>query len=275
MTELQLIRVMIVDDHPIVRDGLKNMLLAFDDLKLVGEAADGSQALAHCGQAQPDVILMDMAMPGMDGIATTRALLAHYPQMKVIMLTSFVEDKLVQNALEAGAAGYLLKNAPINTLADAIRSVYTGQSVLSPEATSALIRTKTGPREPGQDLTRTRTRGPGADRSRPEQRRDRRTLGDQYRHGPAPCQRLPPEAGRRQSRAGRGAGNQVPSGPLISHNVNTPRTSSYRGRRRFAKSPYLAERPAKDRLIGPSRNEQCSRCARAECARYSCQAFIA
>ena len=153
MTELRLIRVMIVDDHPVVRDGLKNMLLAFDDLKLVGEAADGSQALAHCGQAQPDVILMDMAMPGMDGIAATRAILAHYPRMKIIMLTSFVEDRLVQNALEAGAVGYLLKNAPINTLADAIRSVYAGQSVLSPEATTALIHTKTGPRELGKDLT--------------------------------------------------------------------------------------------------------------------------
>ena len=153
MTELRLIRVMIVDDHPIVRDGLKNMLLAFDDLKLVGEAGDGNQALAHCGQVQPDVILMDMVMPGMDGIAATRAVLAHCPQMKVIMLTSFVEDKLVQNALEAGASGYLLKNAPINTLADAIRSVYAGQSVLSPEATSALIHTKTGPHQPGKDLT--------------------------------------------------------------------------------------------------------------------------
>ena len=153
MTEPRPIRVMIVDDHPIVRDGLKTMLLAFDDLKLVGEAADGSQAVAHCGQAQPDVILMDMVMPGMDGIATTRAVLAHYPQMKIIMLTSFVEDKLVQNALEAGASGYLLKNAPINTLADAIRSVYAGQSVLSPEATTALIRTKTGPHQPGKDLS--------------------------------------------------------------------------------------------------------------------------
>ena len=153
MTEPRPIRVMIVDDHPVVRDGLKNMLLAFDDLKLVGEAGDGNQALAHIGQAQPDVILMDMVMPGMDGIATTRAVLAHFPQMKIIMLTSFVEDKLVQDALEAGASGYLLKNVPINTLADAIRSVYAGHSVLSPEATTVLIRTKTDPRPPGQDLS--------------------------------------------------------------------------------------------------------------------------
>ena len=153
MTEPRPIRVMIVDDHPVVRDGLKNMLLAFDDLELVGEAGDGRQAVAHCGQAQPDVILMDMAMPGMDGIAATRAILKERPRMKIIMLTSFVEDSVVQTALEAGASGYLLKNVPINTLADAIRSVYAGQPMLSPEATAALIRTKTGSSKPGNDLS--------------------------------------------------------------------------------------------------------------------------
>ena len=153
MTDPRPIRVMIVDDHPVVRDGLKNMLLAFDDLKLVGEAGDGSQAVAHCGQAQPDVILMDMVMPGMDGIAATRAILKERPRMKIIMLTSFVEDSVVQTALEAGASGYLLKNVPINTLADAIRSVYAGQPMLSPEATTALIRTKTGSLKPGNDLS--------------------------------------------------------------------------------------------------------------------------
>ena len=153
MTEPRPIRVMIVDDHPVVRDGLKNMLLAFDDLELVGEAGDGRQAVAHCGQAQPDVILMDMAMPGMDGIAATRAILKERPRMKIIMLTSFVEDSVVQTALEAGANGYLLKNVPINTLADAIRSVYAGQPMLSPEATAALIRTKTGSFKPGNDLS--------------------------------------------------------------------------------------------------------------------------
>ena len=137
MTDPRLIKVMIVDDHPIVRDGLKSMLLAFDDLKLVGEAGDGNEALAQCGQTQPDVILMDMVMPGMDGIAATRAILELYPQMKIIMLTSFVEDSVVQNALEAGAIGYLLKNVAINTLADAIRSADAGQPALSPEATAS------------------------------------------------------------------------------------------------------------------------------------------
>jgi len=153
MSDSQRIKVMIVDDHPIVRDGLKNMLLAFDDLELVGEAGDGGEVLARCRQNPPDVILMDVFMPNMDGIAATRLILGQYPQMKVIMLTSSVEDSLVLDALQAGAAGFLLKNAAINTLAAAIRSVHAGQAALSPEATTALIHTRTGPRKPGSDLS--------------------------------------------------------------------------------------------------------------------------
>ena len=130
------------------------------------------------------------------------------------MLTSFVEDKVVQNALEAGAVGYLLKNAPINTLADAIRSVYAGQSVLSPEATTALIHTKTGPRQPGKDLSAREREVLALIVAGIEQRGNRRTPGDQHRHGPASCQRLPPEAGRCQSCASCGAGNQTPPGSL-------------------------------------------------------------
>jgi two-component system, NarL family, response regulator LiaR len=154
MTDPKGIKVMIVDDHPVVRDGLKNMLDAFDDLELVGEAEDGSQALATCEQYQPEVILMDMFMPGMDGIAATRAILNKYPDIQIIILTSFVEEDLVQNALEAGAVGYLVKNAPIDTLAEAIRSAHAGQPTLSPQATTALIRSRTAPLKPGQDLTK-------------------------------------------------------------------------------------------------------------------------
>ena len=153
MTNARPIRVMIVDDHPIVRDGLKNMLLAFDDLELAGEAGNGNEAVVVCQQQRPDVILMDMVMPRMNGIAATRVLLEQSPQLKIIMLTGFVEDSVVQNALEAGANGYLLKNASINTLADAIRSAYAGQPVLSPEATRALINSKTDPIELGGDLS--------------------------------------------------------------------------------------------------------------------------
>jgi two-component system, NarL family, response regulator LiaR len=154
MMNLKPIKVMIVDDHPIVRDGLKNMLLAFDDLELVGEAENGRVALARCKENTPGVILMDILMPEMDGILATRAILAEYPQVKVIMLTSYPSDDLVQESLAAGAIGYLLKNASIHTLANAIRSANSGQVTLAPEATKALIRISSGPPKLGSDLTR-------------------------------------------------------------------------------------------------------------------------
>jgi NarL family two-component system response regulator LiaR len=153
MNDSQPIKVMIVDDHPVVRDGLKNMLLAFVVLQLAGEAMDGQQAVAVCQQCHPDVILMDVLMPGMDGLAATRAIVEHYPQMKVIMLTSFVEDSTVHSSLAAGAVGFMLKNAPINALAEAIRLAYAGQPALAPEATAALICGKTGPLKPGSNLS--------------------------------------------------------------------------------------------------------------------------
>jgi NarL family two-component system response regulator LiaR len=153
MTDLKPIKVMVVDDHPVVRDGLKNMFLVFDDLELIGEAENGSVALAFCQQNTPDVILMDILMPVMDGILATRAIREQYPQVKIIVLTSYPEDNLVQKSLEAGAIGYLLKNAPIDDLANAVRSAYAGQPTLAPEATMALIRAKTGPLKPGSDLS--------------------------------------------------------------------------------------------------------------------------
>ena len=153
MSETKPIKVMIVDDHPIVRNGLKAMLLAIDDMDLAGEAGSGTETLARCRESLPDVILMDMVMPGMDGLETTRAVLDQYPDVKIIILTSFSKEEMVQNALEAGASGYLLKNAPIDTLAEAIRSAFAGQPALAPEATKALIKVKTGPVKLGRDLT--------------------------------------------------------------------------------------------------------------------------
>jgi two-component system, NarL family, response regulator LiaR len=154
MNDMKPIKVMIVDDHPIVRDGLKNMLLAFDDLELVDEAENGHAALACCGRNVPDVILMDILMPEMDGIHATRAILAQYPQVKIIMLTSYPKDDLVRASIEAGATGYLLKNSSIDTLAKAIRSAYLGQPTLGPEATKALIRININPIKPGNDLSK-------------------------------------------------------------------------------------------------------------------------
>jgi NarL family two-component system response regulator LiaR len=153
MTDLRPIHVLVVDDHPVVRDGLRNMLLAFDDLILIGEAQDGRAALALCHQNTPDVILMDIFMPGMDGILATRLILKQYPQVKIIILTSYSEDDLIQEALQAGAIGYVLKNASIDVLANAVRSAHSGQLTLAPEATRALIDIKTGPLKPGHDLT--------------------------------------------------------------------------------------------------------------------------
>jgi NarL family two-component system response regulator LiaR len=154
MSDPKPIRVLIVDDHPVVRDGLKNMLLVYDDLEFIGEAENGSAALAFCHQNTPDVILMDILMPEMDGIQATRTILEQYPQVNIIILTSYPEDDAVQTALEAGALGYTLKNSPIDDLADAIRSANSGRRTLAPEVTEALIRSKTAPPKLGSDLSR-------------------------------------------------------------------------------------------------------------------------
>jgi NarL family two-component system response regulator LiaR len=153
MSESEPIKVMIVDDHPVVRNGLKAMLLAMDDLELDGEAGSGKEALARCRESLPDVILMDMVMPGMDGLETTRAVLDQYPEVKIIVLTSFPEGELVQKTMAAGASGYLFKNTAIDTLPGAIRAAYAGQSILSREATEALIQASMGPTKLGHDLS--------------------------------------------------------------------------------------------------------------------------
>lgn len=153
MSEQLPIKVLIVDDHPILRHGIKTMLFTFDDIVVVGEAGHGSETLARCDETNPDVILMDVVMPGMSGVETTRAVMKRYPQVKIIMLTSFPNQDLVQETLEAGAVGFLLKDAPIDTLGDAIRSAHAGHSTLAPEATQALIKNKSRPPKLGHDLS--------------------------------------------------------------------------------------------------------------------------
>ncbi|MBN1964712.1 MAG: response regulator transcription factor, partial [Anaerolineae bacterium] len=125
---------MIVDDHAVVRSGLSAFLTVYDDLELVGAAASGAEALRTCEKYKPDVILMDLVMPGMDGAATTRTIRERWPGTQVIALTSFKEDTLVQSALQAGAIGYLLKNITAEELADAIRAAVKGKPTLAPEA---------------------------------------------------------------------------------------------------------------------------------------------
>ena len=155
------IRVMIVDDHAMVRRGLATILKVFDDssegagrpLQLAGEAENGVAAIQLCGEILPDVVLMDMVMPEMDGATATRAICEKYPQVQVIALTSFKEGDLVKNALEAGAIGYLLKDVSADELVRAIRAAYVGRATLSPEAAQALVETANLPPVPGLDLT--------------------------------------------------------------------------------------------------------------------------
>lgn len=147
------IRVMLVDDHALVRRGLAAFLMVFDDLELAGEAESGEAAIQLCAKILPDVILMDMVMPEMDGAAATRAIRQQFPKIQVIALTSFKEGDLVKKALEAGAIGYLLKNVTADELARAIRDAHAGQATLSPEATQAMVETANQPPQPGQDLT--------------------------------------------------------------------------------------------------------------------------
>ena len=147
------IRVLVVDDHMMVRRGLATFLKIFDDLELAGEAASGQEAIQLCARLQPDVVLMDMVMPDMDGASATRLIRKESPSVQVLALTSFKEEILVQSALQAGAIGYLLKDVSADELAQAIRAAHAGRSTLSPEAAQALVHATSQPPAPGIDLT--------------------------------------------------------------------------------------------------------------------------
>lgn len=154
MMKVKPIQVMIVDDHLMVRRGLATFLLASDDMELVGEAGNGPEAIARCQEVKPDVVLMDMVMPGMDGAQVTKAILDHCPKVRVIALTSYQDESMVQNAFAAGAISYLLKNVTEEDLADAIRSAVAGRPTLAPEATQALMHVASHPSKPGDNLTK-------------------------------------------------------------------------------------------------------------------------
>jgi two-component system, NarL family, response regulator LiaR len=153
MSENNAIRVMIVDDHALVRSGLEAFLLVQKDLKLVAQAKNGQQAINLCAEAQPDVIMMDLMMPGMSGIETICQIKQQFPRTQCIALTSYKDEELVQGALKAGAIGYLLKDVSSEDLAMAIRSAYAGRPSLAPEAAQVLIQiSRKGPAV-GADLT--------------------------------------------------------------------------------------------------------------------------
>jgi NarL family two-component system response regulator LiaR len=147
------IRIMIVDDHDMVRKGLAAFLQAKPDLELVAEASDGYEALLKCEDMQPDVILMDLIMPEMDGVEATTKIKQRWPEVNIIALTSFQERDLVHKALNAGALSYLLKNVSIDELAKAVRYAAAGKPTLSPEATKTLIEATRAENKIGDDLT--------------------------------------------------------------------------------------------------------------------------
>ena len=134
------IRVMIVDEHDMVRRGLATVMRLNADLDLVGEACNGQQAVQMVEELQPDVVLMDLMMPVMDGATATRIICERWPKVQVLALTASEEQGLIQKVLQAGAIGYLVKNLSIDELAQAIRSAHAGRSTLSPEAAQVLNR---------------------------------------------------------------------------------------------------------------------------------------
>jgi len=146
-----LIKVLLVDDHRLVRAGLQSLLQACEDIEVVGSAADGREALELVGEVQPDVVLMDLSMPGMGGVEATRLLEAH-PGVQVVVLTSFSDQEQVLDAVDAGAVGYLLKDADPDDLVDGVRAAAAGQSPLDPKVARTLL-TRRGGQAPQDQLS--------------------------------------------------------------------------------------------------------------------------
>jgi NarL family two-component system response regulator LiaR len=153
VSETERIRVMIVDDHLIVRDGLKVFLSVHEDLEVVAEAGDGEEAIELCGQVHPDVVLMDVFMPKMDGPTATALIRESYPHVRLIALTNFLEEDLVQRAIQAGATGYLLKDVNPDKLAQAIRDAHQDQPTIDSGAARLLVQAARQPPQLGHDLT--------------------------------------------------------------------------------------------------------------------------
>ena len=137
-----MIRLLIADDHAVVRTGLQHLAATFDDIELVGAAEDGEEAVRLCADRRPDVVLMDLEMPRLDGIEATRRIVASRPEVAVVVLTSFSDQQQILRALDAGAVGYLLKDAEPEELARAIRAAARGEAPLDPRAGRALLRAR-------------------------------------------------------------------------------------------------------------------------------------
>jgi DNA-binding NarL/FixJ family response regulator len=133
------IRVLLVDDQPLFREGLAALLSRVPEIEIAGESANGREAVDAVAELTPDVVLMDLRMPGMDGVTATRALTTRYPAVRVLALTTFDDDELIFEALRAGAAGYLLKDSPLERLVEAVGVAATGQSFLQPSVATKVI----------------------------------------------------------------------------------------------------------------------------------------
>ncbi|MDF0478660.1 response regulator transcription factor [Vagococcus sp. PNs007] len=150
-----MIKVLLVDDHEMVRLGVSSYLSIQDDIEVIGEAENGKIGYEKALDLRPDIILMDLVMDVMDGIESTQAILSEWPEARIIIVTSFIDDEKVYPAIEAGAAGYLLKTSTASEIADAIRATYRGETVLEPEVTGKMMERLTKKNEPvlHEDLT--------------------------------------------------------------------------------------------------------------------------
>ncbi|QQZ08100.1 response regulator [Heyndrickxia vini] len=147
-----MIKVLLVDDHEMVRIGVSAFLSIQQDIEIVGEAANGQEGVNLALSLRPDIILMDLVMSGMDGIQATKEIINEWPEAKIIIVTSFIDDEKVYPALEAGATSYMLKTSKANDIAEAVRSTYEGQSVLEPQVTGKMMmRMKQGNKRPLHD----------------------------------------------------------------------------------------------------------------------------
>jgi NarL family two-component system response regulator LiaR len=153
MTQTRLIRILIVDDHDMLRSGLSLFIKTNPDFLLVGEASSGKEAIEACERLQPDVVLIDLMMPEMDGVTAIRHIRAQFPAIRLLALSSFVDEELVNAALSAGAISYLLKSVSIDALANAIGAAYAGKATLAPEATQALVNAAQRPTVPHYPLS--------------------------------------------------------------------------------------------------------------------------